>query len=99
MDLIANFPATDTSTMDLFKQWQEMGAAIDIRSEKRFLGGPEIVSAITVLTPLVTFLIGKYFDYLKSREVVIVVGGDKVVGKGYSEDQFIDLLRNHPVEK
>jgi hypothetical protein len=79
MDIIARFPAEDTSTKELFEQWKSMGASIDIESEKRFVGGAEIMSAVAALTPLVTFLIGKYFDHLQKRKVVFEYRGVKIL--------------------
>jgi len=70
-----------------------MGAPIDIGSEKRWVGGTELLSAVAALTPLVSFLIGKYFDYLKSRKIVIEYAGGKILAEGYSEEKLVELLR------
>lgn len=92
MDIIARFPAEDTATKELFEQWKSMGASIDIASEKRFVGGTELVSAVAALTPLLSFLIGRYFDYLKSRKIVIEYAGGKILAEGYSEEKLVELL-------
>lgn len=93
MDFIASFPANDGETQNLLDKWKGFGASIDIVPEKRFTGGTEIVSAVVTLTPLITFLIGRYFDQLQSREVTLTYNGRKIVAKGYSEEKLLELLR------
>ena len=98
MDIIARFPAGDTETKELFEQWKSMGASIEIGSEKRWVGGAELTSAISALTPLVSYLIGRYFDYLKKRKIVIEYAGGKILAEGYNEEKLIELLRE-PISK
>lgn len=93
MDLMASFPADDIETNELLRKWKSMGASIDAVPEKRFTGGPEILSAVVTLTPLITFLIGRYFDQLKNREFTLTYQGRKIVAKGYSEEKILELLR------
>ena len=92
MDLIASFPVEDTETKELFEEWKRLGVSIDIETEKRFVGGAEIVSVVIALTPLVTFLIGRYFDLLKSQKVEFEYRGGKVLVEGYNTEKFVELL-------
>jgi len=96
MDIVATFPAEDTSTKEFFEQWKTMGASIDISSEKRFTGGAEMLSVVAALTPLVTFLIGKYYDHLQKRKVVFEYRGVKVLAENYDEKKVVELLRHLP---
>ena len=99
MDIVARFPAEDDSTKELFEQWKNMGASIDIGSEKRFIGGAEMLSVVAALTPLVTFLIGKYYDHLQKRKVVFEYQGVKVLAENYDEKKVIELLRHLPKQE
>jgi hypothetical protein len=96
MDIIATFPAEDASTKELFEQWKSMGASIDIGSEKRFLGGAEVLSAVAALTPLMTYLIGRHYEHLQKRKVLFEYRGVKVLAENYDEKKVIELLRHLP---
>lgn len=93
MDIVATFPADDAEGKKLFEEWREMGADVRIEhGEKQFTGGPETLVAITTLTPIITFLIGKYFDLLMARQIEIDYEGGKILAKGYSVKKVAEFL-------
>src|ERR1700750_2078842 len=94
MKLIASFSDDDAQTKELFNKWEEAGAAIEVSTEKRFLGGAEVLSAAITLTPVVAFLIGKYLDVVKNSSLTIEHRGVKIAAKGFfDEKRLLDLLR------
>jgi len=64
-----------------------------------FAGIDDVVTIIASLTPAITFVIGKYFGYLKSRhpEVTIKIDGVEVYSKDISTEatqKLLDALKN-----
>lgn len=64
-----------------------------------FAGIDDVVTIIASLTPAITFVIGKYFGYLKSKhpEITIKIDGVEVYSKDISVEstqKLLDALKN-----